>query len=266
MPRRLLTLVAAGAMTLAFGGCRSDTVRVAYRPEVGDRSVYEITVRSTSVVEMPGEEEREEREEVVLEAEHVVLDAGRGGSRVRVRLRPVGGDDGDVRTFVVRLDEAARLAEVEEVEGLPAKVLGDVGLAEIFPAAGAAPDRPIEPGERWTVDEPVNLPGAGAARRSGRGRLASIGVVDGMDLAVIETEMTVPVATRSDSDDGPFRLDGDQRSESRTAYEIGDGSLLWAKSRTVGNFRLTLAADPREPQPRTGTLRVTVESETRRVS
>ena len=259
---RLLRAAAVGVLLLAtVGACRDDTVRLTYRPQEGDRSEYEVTVRSESVVEIAGQPEQRQVDRVVLIAEHEVLDADREGSRVRVRLRPEGDDASEAREFVVRFDRAAQLAEVQEVEGLPASILGDLGLAEIFPAAaGTPPNRRLEAGERWKITSA----GEGAPS-SGRGRLAELRIEDGTELGIVETATDLPVTRTGRSPDGLFRLDGEQHTDSRTAHDLTDGSVRWSEAETVGRYTLTLTSADGDAPVVTGRLRVVVESTTERL-
>src|SRR5437588_271995 len=118
---------------------------------------------------------------------------------------------GPVRTFVVRVDRAAQLAEVRSVEGVPASALGGLGLAEIFPAAaGAPPDRRLSPGDRWTLDQPVAVSGSGPARLTGSGRLTELGVVSGRKVATTSSAYRLPVATTTTEEARPLRPDGVQ--------------------------------------------------------
>ena len=249
-------------MLTVGAACRDDTVQLAYRPDDGQRSEYEVTVRSESVVELPGQPEQRQVDRVVLRAEHVVIDADEQGTRVRVRLRPADADASEAREFVVRFDRAAQLAEVQEVEGLPARLLGDLGLAEIFPAAaGTPPDRRLEPGERWRITS------AGEGEQlSGRGRLAALGVERGHDVGIVETVTDLPVTRTGTSDEGLYRLDGDQHTDSRTAHDLADGSVRWSEAETVGNYRLTLTSTEGGAPLISGKLRVRVESTTRRLA
>ena len=263
---RVRLRVAAAIFTLIAGtaACRDDTVRLTYRPEAGDRSDYEVTVQSVSVVDIPGQPQRRQVDRVVLRAEHVVLDADEEGSRVRVRLRRADADADEAREFVVRFDRAAQLAEVQEVEGLPARILGDLGLAEIFPAAaGTPPDRRLEPGERWRIAESEGAPDGAL---SGRGRLAALGVEDGHAIGIVETVTDLPVARTGTSADGLFSLDGEQHTDSRTAHDLEDGSVRWSEADTVGTYRLTLTPAEGSAPLVKGRLRVSVESTTRRLS
>src|SRR5204862_2326468 len=111
-----------------------------------------------------------------LTARQQVLDARGGTTRVEVQL---SRDGIGARAFVMRFDRAAQLTAVESVEGIPAEALGNLGLAEIFPAAaGAPPDRRLRPGDRWPIDDHVQLPGMTApARLTGEGSLVELGVV-----------------------------------------------------------------------------------------
>ena len=151
-----MSTVSSLALLGASSGCGRGTVRIAFRPGSGARYGYQVTVTARTVTSVGEDPPQTSSDHQVLRAEQAVLSVDADGSRVQVRLT---GDSG-TRTFVVRLDRAAQLAEVQRVEGLPASVLGDLGLSEIFPAAaGAPPDRALAPGDHWSVDEPVTLPG-----------------------------------------------------------------------------------------------------------
>lgn len=257
--RRVLGM---GLLLVGVAACRDDTVQLTYRPEDGDRSEYEVTVRSESVVEVAGEPERRTTDRVTLRAEHVVIDADAEGSRVRVRLRPADADASEAREFVVRFDRAAQLAEVQEVEGLPASILENLGLAEIFPAAaGTPPARRLEPGERWQITT-----GGDGESLSGRGRLEALDVDDGNHVGIVETVTDLPVVRTGTSTDGLFRIDGEQHTDSRTAHDLADGSVRWSEAETVGRYRLTLTSSETGAPLVKGNLRVRVESTTRRLS
>lgn len=252
------------ALLIVASACGDDTVRLTYQPKAGDRSEYEVTVRSESVVRIPGQPERRQDDQVVLRAEHVVLAADRSGTRLRIRLRRADAGPAEAREFVVRFDRAAQLAEVEEVEGLPARILGDLGLAEIFPAAaGTPPDRRLEPGERWEI---VDSGDGSAEPAKGRGRLASLGLDGGRDIGIVETVLELPVARTGSSADGLFRLVGEQYTDSRTAHDLSDGSIRWSEAETVGKYELSLTPGEQDLPAVRGSLRVRVESKTRRLS
>jgi hypothetical protein len=259
--RRRLAALAAVLLAGALAGCEDDTVLVTFRPDVGSTYTYEVEVESTIVRTLEGAQPSARSERALFEARHTVLEAGPGGVRVEVVLRRAGSGS---RTFVVRYDRAAQLQAVESVEGIDIEALGDLGLSEIFPAAaGAPPDRRLRPGDRWTIDETVELPGPpGDAELTGSGRLSELGVVDGADVATIITRTELPVAT----DEGSQALAGSQVTETTARHDLADGSVLDATSITRGDFRVVLSPpDGRTGPPVRGTLSVEVRSTTRRL-
>jgi hypothetical protein len=204
-------------------------------------------------------------DEAVLTARHRVLAAGSEGIRMEVRVERPGSAP---RTFVVRFDRAGQLAGIESVEGLPVGILGDVvGVSEVFPAtAGGPPGTPLAPGDRWALDEPVELPGAEPARLVGRGRLDELAARDGRDLATVSTSARLPLRRSSSGPQGTVRVDGTQVTIARTTYDLADGAVHDASSRATGRFSLVLEAPPGQAAPPVpGTVTIDVRAETRRV-
>ena len=269
--RRWTAVVAL--LALALPACRDDTVRVTFRPAVGAVYRYEVTVRSHSEVRIAGEKPDRRDEEVVLQSEHTVLDAGPDGVRVRVIL---GDASGSVRTFVVVFDRAAQL---ESVEADDAAAVGETsapgtdatafGISEIFPAAaGAPPDRRLAPGERWAVDDTVAVPGSvGDARLVGEGRLVELGIDDGEEVARLATSAVLRLQVAQQDEGGEtVLLDGEQVTEQRSTHDLVDGAVRSASSTTTGTFALEI--EPPFGQLRDavrGTLEVRVTSKTVRL-
>jgi hypothetical protein len=189
-----------------------------------------------------------------------VLEVGDDGVRVEVALsRPGIG----TRTVVVRFDRAAQLTAVESVEGIPADALGELGLTEVFPAAaGAPPDRPLAPGDRWDIDDEVQLDAdAAPTRLRGEGRLVELGVEDGRDTATVRTSTRLPVTTTTSTARGTRTLDGVQLTEVTVTYDLADGAVLRAEAVTSGHFELVLGPPPGGGgDPCTGSLDVEVTS------
>jgi hypothetical protein len=261
--RRLALLALAGLGVLA--GCDPDTVRLTYRPEVGDVERYEVRVRAVTEVQLGTAPPERREDSVVLTAEHTVVQAGSDGVRVQVVLS--GGEE-EPRRFVVVFDRSAQLREVESIEGLPEEALGTFGIAEIFPAAaGAPPDEPLAPGERWVIDEEVVLPGAPAPTvLRGRGRLLELGVVDGTPVARIESRSELPLSAVRPSSRGEVHLEGVQVGDYRATHELDDGSVRDASSSTEGRYDIEVVPPPGSGgRPVSGSLVVRVESETRRL-
>jgi len=262
---RLAAVALGAALSLAVvPGCGDDTVRVAFRPEAGTRYAYEIDVEATTVTDIEGRGPVRQSDRYVLRADHDVLSADGDSSRVEVQVREPGGA---TRRFVVRLDRAGQLAEVQRIEGLPAQALGSLGLSEIFPAAaGAPPDRPLAPGDRWQVDDPVELPGQARTRLRGSGRLSALGVVSGREVATIENRFELAVRGVTELLTGRFRLDGRQTTTSTAAHALDDGVVQQVDAVTRGQFRLTLLPpDGTDGPPVPGTLEVEIRSKTRRL-
>src|SRR5205085_8744351 len=180
-----------------------DRVTIAYRPAPGATFSYDIHVVSSTATSLPGRTVPPPPPAVPTDitAQQRVLDAADGTTRVEVDLERAGIG---ARTFVMRFDRAAQLTAVESVEGIPAEALGSLGLSEIFPAsAGAPPDRPLRPGDRWTIDDRVQLAGMDApARLVGTGRLVELGVVDGHDTATVSSSTTFPLTSTSSTPQG----------------------------------------------------------------
>jgi hypothetical protein len=264
--RRLALLAAVAALLATFGACDDQRVRVTFRPDDGARYRYEIRVESTSDLELEGRPPEHRDDDVVLHASHRVLSVGDEGSRVEVVLRP-RDDPSTSRTFQVRFDRAAQLSEVQRIEGLPADVLGELGLSEIFPAAaGAPPDRAIGPGDGWDIDEPLQLPGLRETRLRGKGRLVQLGVVGGHDVATVTSRTELPVTRRSGSGQGEVELRGTQHTRSTASHRLSDGSVERADAVTTGDFRLRLLPpDGDETVALGGRLRVRVHTVTRRL-
>jgi hypothetical protein len=257
-------MAVVGAALALLTGCQPDTVNLAFRPAAGARYAYRVEIRSLTVTEIDGSAPERVTDHFVLRADQSVLAVSRGSIRVRVRL---AGEGLGPRTFVVRLDRAGQLAEVQRIEGLPARALGSLGLSEIFPAAaGAPPDRRISPGERWVVDEPVSLPGQPGTRLRGSGRLKTLGVVDGRDVATVESTFRLAVRGTSQLSQGNFVLTGAQETTSTATHALADGSVEQVEAITRGRYRLTLLPPAGTDGPAVpGTLVIEVRSKTTRL-
>ena len=258
--------VALGSAALVLVGtaCREDTVRLSFKPPPGSLYSYRVEVEAEAVARVGNEAPRRTETTNVFEAQQSVLDADASGTRVQVRLSELGGLP---RSFVVRLDRAAQLAEVQSIEGLPASALGGLGLSEIFPAAaGAPPDRPLAPGSRWAIDEPVQLASPETSRLVGEGRLAKLGLIDGREVATVTSTYRLPVNRTTQESRSTVELSGSQDTNASTTYDLQDGSVVAVEAQTNGNYGVMLlppAGTLGTPIP--GTLTVHVRSVTRRV-
>jgi hypothetical protein len=262
----LATAALALLLAVVVTGCRPDTVRIAYHPATGSRAAYEVRVRTKTVLSLAGRDPVRRSSSAIVRATQTVLGSDpSGGTRVQVRVERAGSSP---RTFVALLDRAAHVRAIESVEGLPVSVLGDVGLPELVPsAASVVPDASLRPGQGWAIDVPLTLPGTAPSRLRGSGRLVSLGVVDGHDVAVVRATTRTDVARTTSVPEGGIHVDGTQSTVSTTRHALSDGSVVEASSVTSASFTVTLSP-PRgvSGQPVDGTLRVVVRSTVSRSS
>lgn len=240
-------------------------MRISLRPDVGSVAVYRIRVRAVTLTAIGDAKPRRRLVSSTLVARHQVLASDKNGSRVEVRLTPAGGSS---TTFVIRLDGAAQLTDIQQTQGAISNTLDDPSLSEIFPATAAAPpDGPLEPGDRWPVDQPVRLDGPRSAHLRGEGRLVALGVADGRHLAHVTSAYRFPVHRAVDHTGGRVVLDGALSARTRVAYDLGDGEVASATTRSSGTYKLKLLAPGAAGgSPVPGTLNVEVSSTSHRIN
>jgi hypothetical protein len=263
-PRPLVVVTLVVAVVAAACGDDDGRVTLAYRPPVGTETHYVTEVSSTTISAglEPCQVADTNDDQTRIDASQRVLDRDDTLARVEVALSREGIG---TRTFVVRFDRAAQLTAVESVEGIPAAALGELGLSEIFPAAaGAPPAEPLAPGDRWTIDDEVDLGDAAPTRLRGEGRLVSLGVVDGVDTATVRSSTDLAIRTTTAASTGTRTLDGTQHSDVEAVYDLDTGLLRRAEADTIGTFGLLLGPPPGgEGDPCAGTLTVQLHSEVR---
>ncbi len=249
-----------------LSGCRPGAVRVAYRPVGGDKAAYLITVRSVSTLHVEGRADEHTDRTTRVRADHEVLSVGADGVRVQVVLR-VEADR--PQTVIVRLDRAEQLVGIEPVPGASTAGVDELGVAELFPAAaGAPPDRPLRPGERWHLDSPVVLPDSTPTRLVGTGRLDRLSD-DGIGhrVATVVSQLRLPVVRRAESTTGRETvLEGVQITEVTTMHDLADGTVRAANATTAANYALRfLPPSGIERPPTLGTLELHITSTTERL-
>lgn len=256
----LLPVVAFAGLT----ACTEESVHVGFRPEAGASYRYEIKVQSATTTVLGDEPPERSVDEVTLESRDTVLSAGPEEIRVEVQLRRTGSPD---RTFRVRFDRGARLAGVDEVDGLPPEVLGPVGFPAFLPAAATAPpDRPLSPGEEWKIDATSSVPGAQPARLQGTGRLVKVTTAGGRKVASIKAETSLPLSTTSRVGDSMVTISGTETTESTAARTLTDGAVQEATAVTKGEYNLTLSPSQGAGGAAVnGKMSVEIRSQTRRL-
>jgi hypothetical protein len=252
-------------MVVLVAACDDPAVRVSYRPRVGTTTSYELRVTTTSHTRLVGEPPKDRHDSFVLRSDQRVRRSEPGSdTQVSVHLSGAGQE---ARDFVVRFDRAGQLATVETVEGVPpSATLGNLGISELLPsAAGALPRRALRPGDRWRISQRLRIGSLPAGRLVGWGRLASLGVSHGTKLAVVDTDVALPVDRTTEIDTGgTSRLIGSVRTTMHVVQRVRDGVVLQARAHSVGRYDVTLSP-PNDlvAPPVTGTLIVTVTSTTK---
>lgn len=252
-------------LPLVLVGCRDHTVALAFRPEIGSTYRYEVRVHAVSTTTLEGQAPERTDEEVRLIAEHTVLDAGPEGVRVQVL---VGEPGTSAQVFYVEFNRAAQLESIESTVGVPADVVGALGVSEIFPGgAGGPPNRRLAPGETWRVDRRISVPGAEApSRLRVTGRLAELGLAGDEKVARMHTTTRLPFRATQLTTAGIVALDGRQHIEQEATYDLDDGAIRTVQATTRGRFDIQVQPPSgliAEPVP--GTLEVRVTSRTRRL-
>jgi hypothetical protein len=230
----LVGLVLLGALV----GCDPSTVTIRFHPSVGDTTTYRYEITATVTRRLAGGAPVSTSESTRLEATQTVLSVEGGEARLEVALSRDGAGE---RTVEVRTGRADQLAGIDAVEGVPVAALGLVGLADLFQVGSAAPPAgPLEPGQRWTVNEDVTVAGS-PARVSGEGRLDRLGVVAGNDVATVVTTLMLPLRLITDTGDGLADLSGRQTTRSSATYDLADGSVRSSVATSTGRVRISIA-------------------------
>ena len=128
------------------------------------------------------------------------------------------------------------------------------------------PAGPLEPGARWTIDAPIELEGVAEPQHvTGTGRIDTLGVEDGVEVAVAVVELQVPVRSIVETADGRVTLFGSQTTSSRTAYALDDGAL-WRDRTTIDGDVSVIIEPPAgiDVQPVQGDIHYRVTTRTRR--
>lgn len=219
MPIRRLVAVATLVVVAA---CDPHTVAIRFDPAVGDGYRFRSDITTEIERTIDGEVTAEETDSVLDATERVVA-VGDDEVRVAVTLERDGANQ---RSYEVRFDRGDRLTAIDLVEGVPAEALG-LDLANDLPADVASPPSgPLEPGASWVIERVVQVDGLDDSFVvRGRGRIDSLGVVDGNEVAVVVVDLEVPIRNVIETTDGIVSLRGVQTSTSMTTYDLDDGAV-----------------------------------------
>lgn len=221
MDRRLVTGVLAVALA-ALGACQPGTVRIDGHPSVGERSRYRYEIVATITRSIEGGAPTTSRVATTLLADQKVTAVSDAGVQADVTLRR---DGAATRTARVLLNRSGAIRSIELVAGLDSADVGLSQLGSLLPPAVTPPTRALAPGARWAIDE---------EDVRGTGRLMRLGVVDGADVAVVETSLSERIADAVTSGTSRATLTGTLRTYSTAAYDLEDGSTRHSTARSSG--------------------------------
>ncbi len=243
--RRLISgaLVVATVTLAALGGCSRGTVRIDAQPSVGDEARYRYVIDASITRALDGSEPSTTEVSSTLLADQKVVTVGDTGIEADITLRRDGAAP---RTARVVLDRTGAIRSIELVAGLDTGELGLAQLDSLLPRSVAPPERPLAPGDRWSVSE---------GSLEGHGRLTRLGVVDGEDVAVVRTSVTEEVDDVFSSGTTQATLRGQLRSVSTATYDLADGSARRSVARSRGTVQATILPPPWiDAEPVLGTI------------
>lgn len=261
-PRIVVALVALAA-GFALTACDPHTITIRFDPEVGDQFQFQSNIRTEVHRTVDGVREDVVVDEATLEAMESVT--GVGDEEVTVDVA-ITRDGAPGRTYSARFSRGDHLTAADLIEGAASDAVG-LDLAANLPAdLTSPPDGPLEPGARWTIERAIDT-GDRTIVVTGEGRVRSLGVLDGRDVAVVEVELRVPIRSSLDTPNGQVRLVGVQTSESRTTYDLIEGTVRSDRTSIDGEVQLVIEppADI-DAEPVNGTITYSVNTDTKRVT
>jgi len=227
----------------AVGACRPGTVRIDAHPGVGEQSRYRYEIVASITRAVEGGRPTTSEVTTTLLADQRVTAVTKAGIEADVTLRR---DGAATRTARVLLNRGGAIRSIELVAGLDSAGLGLSQLGSLLPPTVAPPTRALAVGERWTIHEDA---------LRGSGRLIRLGVVDGVDVAVVRTSIAEAIDDAVTSGTSTARLTGTLRTVSNAAYDLGDGSARRSTARSRGTVRARIEPPPWiEAQPVLGTI------------
>lgn len=210
-----------------LGGCGAGTVTVAFSPQAGDVHRYRYEISGSVEQELDGADPVVNRLSVDLDVDEEILRTGEDGT-VTARLR-VRRDGAPAETVEVHLDGSGGLAGIDLGAGTATPA--ELGVLDEVLSIPALPTGPVAPGQRWRLE---------SAGIDGEGRLRRLGVIDGRDVAVVDTTARHGLDEDLTSAGSAVHLAGTIRATSRGAYDMADGALRRATTTARGSVDLVV--------------------------
>ncbi len=195
-------------------------MRIAPDQHVGDRARYRYEIEATVTRALEGARPETSEITATLLVDQRIVSVDDDGAEAEITLRRHGAPS---RTARVRLDRAGALRGVELVEGLSAATSGLAQVGALLPPTIAPPHRPLRPGATWVISDGL---------LDGRGRLERLGVIDGVDVAVVAASASRPIEEAVAAGTSVATLSGTLRTVCSVAYGLDDGSLRRSSSRS----------------------------------
>ena len=145
----------------------------------------------------------------------------------------------DERTFALQIDSRGAVLEILRVDGVAATDLAPDQLAFIGTYRPPLPIQPVGVHDEWTYEEPQGT----ASTTNGfatSGLLARFHRDPDADVAEIELTGEGPLTWTTDLLQGRADLAGQIRTRTTASLRVGDGALRAARSRTTGDFLVTV--------------------------
>ncbi|MCZ7661503.1 MAG: hypothetical protein M5U22_00405 [Thermoleophilia bacterium] len=213
--RTIWTITLMLVVVSLLAGCGSaGTTPLKYRFEAGDSFAYDLAVTLDGSVEGPGipAGESQAMRDLGLQmgvswtVDHVedgiaTITYRYTELRMTQNGRPIDADVPTMPPITVTMDATGKVLSVEGLEGTmppglnlgnglpfdPAQFMAQTNV--VFPQDGLA-----EPGDEWTAESSVEIPGAGqSVTATSKARLMSVEKVDGTEVANIDFNVDVPM-------------------------------------------------------------------------
>lgn len=254
--------MAALVLTGVLTACEPHTIDLGFEPTVGDTFRFRSTIRTEVDRSVEGRSEDPISEESVLEATETVTDVDDEGVTMDVSIRR---DGAPARDYTARFAHGQHLTAADLIEGTTADAVG-MDLAANLPSdLSSPPPGPLEPGQRWTIEREVATEHVPIVV-TGQGRVRTLAVHDGHDVALVEVELVVPIRSVIDHPNGLVHLEGRQISRSHTTYDLTEGTVRHDRTTIDGDVSWNLEPPPGvEAVPLPGTIAYTISTNTQRV-
>jgi hypothetical protein len=243
----LLARVALIAALLVAPSCRPDELRLQYRFAPGAFLAYRLTARADAFWDVGAPGSGSYR--VTFRVSERIVSTDDSGAVVAVTMQPEevtenglpspGAED---RSFTLRVGPNGEVRQVIEVDGVPATALDHDELAFI---GTYRPPLPLDPVER--IDRALQTEGRLLGLRREDHRLAELGY-----------EGSGPLTWETTLPQGDARLTGTTTTRGHALFDIDDGYLRSASSRTSGDFGVRVSPTTGNV-PITGTLHLDLD-------